>query len=370
MYFSIFDTYKTRPEERRRRHFLVLALAIAASWVLWCLVSIKYYSGFDGTSLLKELGTDLAEHIVETTVLIELSLQFCWLVTRMFWRSEKTFWRMLMMVLIVAAFNILCSWAVAAFYEKVFPDNPTVFWRVFYTDSAMTSVLSTTCLISFLISRHRDEEEAKADAERKAHIEEIARLRGKLDALALQADNHFVFNSFNTLYNMIPVSPDDARLFTMDLSRIYRYLVSSTEKHFVPLKAELDFARNYIDMLRWRYQGVSVDISEGLDGAVGYVIPVSVQMLVENALKHNRHGSGDLLNIKVFRDKDFICVSNNLLPRLDTPATSGHGLRNLSTRYELLCGRRLKIEKNDEFFRVSMPLLSQEELYNHESTDN
>ena len=148
MYFSIFDTYNTSKEERRRRHLTVVLLAIAVSWALWCVVSIPYYKDFSGFALLSEVGVDLAEHIVETTVLIELSLLFCAAVVRIFWKQEKSFIRMLLMVLIVALFNILCAYGVAVFYRTVYPENTTVFWRVFYTDSAMTSVLSTACLIS------------------------------------------------------------------------------------------------------------------------------------------------------------------------------------------------------------------------------
>ncbi len=107
--------------------------------------------------------------------------------------------RHLLVLLILAVFNILCAYGVAAFYRWVYPENPTVFWRVFYSDSAMTSVLSTACLISFLVSRHREEELAKQESDAKAKAEELIALRSKLDSLALQADNHFVFNSFNTL---------------------------------------------------------------------------------------------------------------------------------------------------------------------------
>ena len=279
MYFSIFDTYNTTKEERRHRHLTVVLLAIAVSWALWCVVSIPYYKDFSGLALLGEVGVDLAEHMIETTVLIELSLLFCAAVARIFWKQEKTFVRMLLMVLIVALFNVLCAYGVAAFYRAVYPENTTVFWRVFYTDSAMTSVLSTACLISFLISRHRDEEEAKAVAEVQAKEEELAALQSKLDALALQADNHFVFNSFSTLYYLIPEGAEDARTFTVSLSNIYRYLMMNASTHIVPVGNELAFTREYLKLINYRYSGVSAEIAGNLDGVSAYVVPVSVQMM-------------------------------------------------------------------------------------------
>lgn len=263
MYFSIFDTYNTSKEERRRRHLTVVLLAIVVSWALWCVVSIPYYKDFIGLALLGEVGVDLAEHIVETTVLIELSLLFCAAVVRIFWKQEKSFVRMLLMVLLVALCNILCAYGVAAFYRAVYPENTTVFWRVFYTDSAMTSVLSTACPISFLISRHRDESEAKAAAEVQAKEEELAALQSRLDSLALQADNHFVFNSFSTLYNLIPEEAEDARTFTLNLSNIYRYLMMNASTHVVPLQKELAFTKEYLNLIGYRYVCVSLSQLEG-----------------------------------------------------------------------------------------------------------
>ena len=369
MYFSIFDTYNTSKEERRHRHLTVVLLAIAVSWALWCVVSIPYYKDFSGLALLGEVGVDLAEHIVETTVLIELSLLFCAAVVRIFWKQEKSFIRMLMMVLIVALFNILCAYGVAAFYRAVYPENTTVFWRVFYTDSAMTSVLSTTCLISFLISRHHDEEEAKTQAEMQAKEEELAALQSRLDSLALQADNHFVFNSFSTLYNLIPEEAEDARTFTLNLSNIYRYLMMNASTHIVPLQKELAFTKEYLNLIGYRYSGVSAEIAGDLETENAYVVPVSVQMMVENALKHNRHGEGAGLHIRIYKEADWIIVENNILPRLDTPEKSGRGLENLGSRYELLSGKKLTIENDGKTFRVGLPLLDVNGI-RYESSDN
>lgn len=348
---------------------MVVLLAIAVSWLLWCVVSIPYYADFSGWALIGEMGVDFAEHLVETTVLIELSLLFCTAVVRVFWKQKKTFGRMLVMVLLVALFNILCAYGVAAFYRAVYPGNTTVFWRVFYTDSAMTSVLSTTCLISFLISRHRDEEEAKAQAEVQATEKEISALQSRLDTLALQADNHFVFNSFSTLYNLIPEEAEDARAFTLNISNIYRYLMMNSSTHEVPLQKELSFTKKYINLIGYRYSGVSAEIAGDIDTNNAYVVPVSVQMLVENALKHNRHGEGAGLRIHIFRDGDMIVVENNILPRLDSPEKSGRGLKNLNSRYELLSGRKLSINNDGKTFRVGLPLLSANDL-RYESSDN
>ena len=369
MYYSVFDISKVSRKERWRRHLVVVALSVSVSWLLWYLVSISYYRQFSGLALLIEMGKDLARHLVETTILIELSLLFCAIVSQLFWKQQKTFVRMLVMVLLVAMFNIICAYGVAVFYRTIYPDNNTLFWRVFYTDSAMNSVLSTACMISFVISRHRDEEEAKTAALIHAKEDELSALQSKLDTLALQADNHFVFNSFSTLYSMIPEEAEDARTFTMNLSNIYRYLMLNACNQVVPLENELSFTKEYLNLIGYRYSGVSAEIDDCLSFDYVFVVPVSVQMLVENAMKHNRHGEGAGLHIRIYREGDRIFVENNILPRLDIPEKSGRGLDNLRSRYELLSKKTLIIDNNGGTFRVGLPLLKANDIC-YESSDN
>ena len=100
-----------------------------------------------------------------------------------------------------------------------------------------------------------------------------------------------------------------------------------------------------------------------------FVVPVSVQMLVENAMKHNRHGEGAGLHIRIYREGDRIFVENNILPRLDIPEKSGRGLDNLRSRYELLSKKTIIIDNNGGTFRVGLPLLKANDIC-YESSDN
>ena len=119
MAFSILNSFQASPKERRRRHLLVLLAAIAISWTLWCIVSIPYYRDLSGAAFWREIGIDFAEHIVEATLLIELSLLFCLVLVRFFWNRIRSFWQLIAMLLILAVFNILCAYGVAAFYRWV-----------------------------------------------------------------------------------------------------------------------------------------------------------------------------------------------------------------------------------------------------------
>ena len=357
-YYSIFDGTAFPAGERRRRRLAVLFLCVGISWVLWCVVSVPYYRTLPVSALWREIPWNLFEHLVETILLAGASLYLNRLVLRAFWRRSKSFYSLMLLVVLVFSVCILLSLGVALFYQAVYPAKEDIFWRAFYTDSAMTSVLSAAVMISFMVSRHEEEHLAHETAVAQVHAAELVQLQSKLDKLALQADNHFVFNTLNVLYNLISVRPDDARDFTLKLARIYRYLLSCDARKIISVGQEIAFTKDYLSLIDYRYPGVRYQVDPQLDSCEGFLPPVSVQMMVENVLKHNRHGEKEDLRIHVYLQDDYIVVENNILPRLDTPEESGHGIQNLSSRSELLCGKKVKVENNGACFRVFIPLIS------------
>ena len=126
---------------------------------------------------------------------------------------------------------------------------------------------------------------------------------------------------------------------------------------------------DYVSVIRYRYSGISVSVDEGLAGIHGYVCPVSLQGLVENAVKHNRHGKENRLEISIRRDDEEVVVSNNLLPREDEVPGIGAGMDILKDRYSLLTDKEVKITEDEAYFEVRIPILYLEDL-DYESIDN
>lgn len=353
-YFSIFDTNSTPKEEIKRRHVLLLVSAVILSWIVWGSVNMYNYRTMHGSQLIREVLVDMIETLVEIVVLAELSLIYCKLVIRVFWNHAHSIYRLFAQVIILTILNVLSTLLFCVLYQVVYP-NENLFFRVFISDFAVISVLSTTYFVSFIISRH--------------HREEMIALRAKLDNLALQTNNHFVFNCFGTLGGMIRTSPDDAERFLQNFSQIYRYLMRNSNKHLVSLKEEIQFTENFITLIKYRYEGISVDIDESLRRVNAYVPPVSVQQLVENAVKHNGHGPKVSLRVSIIKQADTIVVENNIVPRRDSYQNKSEiGLENLHKRVSLVSGKEIAVQNDGTIFRVQIPLIYEEDL-RYESLD-
>ncbi len=348
--------------EMRLRHIVMLVLAIVFSWVLWTIVNLDVYTHLSGKALIVEILKDFGEQVLETTILLELSLLYIRGIVKVFWDSPHNMKSVLIQVMTLAVLNGISSILMGLAYSCIFPDQEHLFAKIAYTDYINLSVLTTAYLVIFLVNRYRDETDAHLEAEKRLEKEENLMLRTKLDNLALQTDNHFIFNCFSTLSGLMSTSPSDARIFLKGLSDVYRYLVTNGVKRFVPLKDEILFIKDYSSLLSYRFSGVDIEIDEMLSKLDAYICPVSLQSLVENAIKHNRHGKDDDLTIRVTLDGDRILVANNILPREEKATGTGKGLDTLKERYSLLTDKEVSVANNGKSFEVRVPVLYLEDL--------
>ncbi|MEN8118039.1 MAG: histidine kinase [Bacteroidota bacterium] len=180
----------------------------------------------------------------------------------------------------------------------------------------------------------------------------------KYKVLQDQINPHFLFNSLNVLGSLIDIDIQKAKKFNHELSLFYRSLLQFKDQDIVSLKEEIDFVEKYIYLQQIRFgEALQVDIiaNEKVDGKV---IPLSLQALVENAIKHNEISKENPLKIVVaISDNYELIVENNLQPKVLLEETSKTGLKNLAGRYEFLTGKEMVITKNNNYFRVSLPLI-------------
>ena len=343
-------------------HRTLLTLAIVFSWVLWVVVDFSTYSQLRGWSLAKELISDFAEQLVETTVLLELSLLYIRGIVRLFWKSKRTLMNLIGQVMILAILNGISSVLMANLYEFLFPNQEGLFSKIVFTDYLNLSVLTTAYLIVFLMNRYRKEEERRMDAENNLKEEEIILLKTHLKNLSLQTNNHFVFNCFSTLSGLIRTDVDSAESFLLGMSSMYRYIVSNGNKSVVPIKDEIAFVQDYVNLIRFRYSGVFVSLDERVSNVNGLICPISLQSLVENAVKHNRHGKGNRLEIDISQEDGYVIVTNNRLPREDSVPGTGNGLATLKERYSFLTDKSVITSETDARFEVRIPILYLEDL--------
>jgi hypothetical protein len=183
----------------------------------------------------------------------------------------------------------------------------------------------------------------------------------RFDALKNQLDPHFLFNSLNVLTSLIEEDPDQAQKFTTSLSKVYRYVLEQKNKDLVTVDEELNFARTYVRLLKMRFEdSIVFDIPENCSMPEAKIVPLSLQLLLENAVKHNVVTSSKPLHIKVFEKDGMLVVSNNLQEKQVVKKSSGVGLQNIRQRYGILTDREVKINKTASEFSVSLPILTQQ----------
>jgi len=179
----------------------------------------------------------------------------------------------------------------------------------------------------------------------------------QLEALKNQVNPHFLFNSLNTLTTLVHKDPDMAVQLIMQLSDSYRYLLEQKDKKLVLWSVEKQFVENYLGLQQMRFAGNILVEIKAEDREDFFVVPLSVQMMVENAIKHNIITSDEPLHISIYREGGYLVVRNNLQVKATLVAGGSVGLENIRLQYEILSGRKVEVLKDGGFFTVKLPLI-------------
>lgn len=182
-----------------------------------------------------------------------------------------------------------------------------------------------------------------------------ANLQANLSGLKAQLSPHFLFNTFNTLSSL--THEQQAKNYVDQMANVYRYLLDHHKHDVVELKRELDFTRSYLYIMQTRLE-TALEVSVQIDPAAlsCSIPPLALQLLVENAVRHNIASTSRPLCICIRTHEGFLVVSNNLQPKHSLQASSGIGLTNISRRYQWLFGKEIQISMDEQFFTVKLPL--------------
>lgn len=224
-------------------------------------------------------------------------------------------------------------------------------------DFIISVIVTGTCYISYLI-----QERQKIVLQNGKLVTE--NIQNQYQALKNQLNPHMLFNSLNTLQSLVRESPEKAQDYIRELSRVLRYTLQENDKHTVALREEVDFVDAYIFLMKMRYEDnllFEIHIDNSL---MEYNLPpLSIQTLVENAIKHNEISNRKPLTITIRtiampEGQDvYLCIENNLQPRRTASSGTGIGLANLSKRYELLFGKEIRITEAGGLFSVCIPII-------------
>lgn len=212
-----------------------------------------------------------------------------------------------------------------------------------------------SCAVVFYMAYYSIKAESSLVKEReKAHKAQYDYLK-----LKQQVEPHFMFNNLNVLDELVcDGKTEAASKFIHKLASTYRYMSGNEVDVMVPLREEMNFVEEYVDLLKVRFEGaivIDVDIPDSMTRA--YVVPCSVQLLVENAIKHNVASSGDPLIVKIKADERLLVVTNELRPKLGPINTAGIGLRYIQQQYRDLTGKDIDVLSCNGEFIVKLPLI-------------
>ena len=185
-----------------------------------------------------------------------------------------------------------------------------------------------------------------------------AKAEAELEALKSQIDPHFMFNSLNTLSFLITHEPHKALLFNESLADVYRYILFNKDKEMVFLKDELEFLNHYYGMMKIRFgDGIVIHVPGGSLSDDLLIPPISLQILLENAVKHNELSDRRPLNVDFELASDTMIVRNPIHERMNKKPSSRIGLKLLSERFELIMNRKVEVINEAHQFTVKLPLL-------------
>lgn len=180
----------------------------------------------------------------------------------------------------------------------------------------------------------------------------------EFEMLQAQLNPHFLFNSLNTLSSLVYEDADRSAEFIRKLSDVYRHVLDTRQKELISIEEELSFIKSFVFLLELRFDkklNIRINVEQGMMDRK--IAPLSLQLLIENAVKHNVVSENRPLEIRVYNNSKYIIVENPLQTRIEKSKGNQMGLKNISSRYMALCGEEIIISKEDNKFTVKVPII-------------
>jgi LytS/YehU family sensor histidine kinase len=241
--------------------------------------------------------------------------------------------------------------------DIIFKDNTGGHFRTDALINSNSAAIFCTIMILGIYESIYFMNELKKSVEEKETLKRES-LKAQLDALKTQVNPHFLFNNLNTLTALIPDTPGQAIEFVQQLSKVYRHILEVQDEKTIPLKDELDVLKAYGFLLKTRFgDNLDIEIDVPAEKLQQGIVPLSLQLLMENAIKHNIVSAEKPLKIKIFSENGNLLVSNNLQIKNQLTESTGIGLDNIRNRYKLFSDDEVKVTESGESFTVSIPLI-------------
>lgn len=266
---------------------------------------------------------------------------------------EKYYRGLLLLYVVIIAYTAVIGTIGLTLWAHFSGESPDSIARVVVT-IVFSALLITNVYEIFYLKAEQ------ADTIKRAEQLNIAKTHAELIALKNHIDPHFIFNSLNTLSYLISKDPCNARLYNDTLAKVYRYILLNRESNLVHVREEIEFLSNYFYLVKIRF-GKAIDMIieiESLYAEELFIPPISLQILLENAIKHNELSEKDPLVMRVHVTSASIIVVNKIIRKTYAESTAGTGLTNLDNRYKLITNTNISVQKTEDQFIVRLPILN------------
>lgn len=327
--------------------------------VLWIVIENRIIELWREGGFWLELGIDF----VLCLLFIVFSLLYSHMIFRHVLPSRRSrpYARLLLYACLLFLLNNAMAYAMSTLCDMIWGDVSDALFRQqnIYTYGMVATFVSCIYFNAVYLETCMKTEDEKQRLDNALLKQQKIALQSQLDMLKSQIDTHFMFNNFSILAELIEEDRVLAGKFLANLSKVYRYVIQNMKRHKIPVSDETTFLDAYLYLIEMRYEGaVVVNIGHDVRIADGSIPPACLQLLVENAIKHNRHSAEEPLRIDICREGDYISVSNPVAPLLSGAGSStGIGQKNIAERYSLLSDRQMVISSSNRRYTVKLPIL-------------
>lgn len=325
--------------------------------VLWLMVGDEDLTVENGGPFMVEMLIDFVLCILFTF----MSLLYSHLLFRFIPSGGRSYKKLVVYTCLLFLLNNLMAYMMAEVCEYVWEYSlgEVYYMQNVYIYGMIATFISCIYSASVYLESYMKANDEKNRLETALMKEKEIALQSQLQSLKAQIDPHFMFNNFSILSELIEESPSLAECFLSNLSKVYRYIIQNLERTVIPVCEEIRFLDSYLYLIKMRYgESVVVHIEDSLRDEEKFIPPACLQLLVENAIKHNGHSPDAPLSIDILRSENHIVVRNLLSPLLSSIESTGLGQKNIRERYALLSHEEVIIQKTDRDYSVSLPILN------------
>jgi len=327
--------------------------------LIWALVFLAAY--IRGIQDLNEMRWDriIGEWIHLFFFFIIFIANIYFLVPKLLFNNKRTYYfiSVLTSIVVVTFFDIFI-------HSLIFPPEiqsnfrqDSIFtpysWLPTFFNNLITGILIIGIGTAFELQyKWMNEEKLRKDIEKE-------QLKTNLILLKNQISPHFLFNNLSVLTSLVYKNQDKAVDFINELSKVYRYVLESNNAELVTLQEEMEFLEHYIYLLKIRFENsILFEIKIEENQKQEFVLPMCLQMLVENTIQHNETSQANPLKVLIYTKNNSLIIENKIQARSDSKESSKTGLTNLNSRYSFFTDKKIEIINDNQIFKVILPLIS------------